>query len=117
MLTPKKPSRSSIGHVDDARLMLTIRLGGSSDSEETEVTVMPVISSARPAVITLTPPARWRIAPRRSSAGVSGLSSMTRSSVMGSSTFMDAVGSAPASFGGLALGGLTLSDQLAGQGN
>src|SRR6185312_15666112 len=46
--------------------MLTIRDGGSTASEATEVTVMPLMSSPRPAVMTLTPPASWRIAPRNS---------------------------------------------------
>src|SRR6202000_1665061 len=47
--------------------MLTIRLAGSTDSDDTDVTVMPDISLPRPAVMTLTPPVRWRIAPRNSS--------------------------------------------------
>ncbi len=47
--------------------MLTISVGGSTDSDDTEVTVMPVISLARPTVMTLTPPAKWRMAPRKSS--------------------------------------------------
>src|ERR1700709_2279407 len=47
--------------------MLTIRVGGSTDSDETDVTVMPVMSLPRPTVITLTPPARCRMAPRKSS--------------------------------------------------
>src|ERR1700730_6005810 len=51
--------------------MLTIRVGGSTDSEDTEVTVMPEISLPRPAVMTLTPPARWRMAPRNSPAETS----------------------------------------------
>ena len=67
MLTPKKPYRFSSGQDDDSRLMLTISVGGSTDSDDTEVTVMPVMSLPRPAVITLTPPARWRMAPRKSS--------------------------------------------------
>src|ERR1700728_3282103 len=46
--------------------MLTISVGGSTDSDDTEVTVMPVMSLPRPTVITLTPPARWRMAPRKS---------------------------------------------------
>ena len=46
--------------------MLTSNVGGSTDSEVTEVTVMPVMSLQRPAVMTLTPPVRWRMAPRKS---------------------------------------------------
>ena len=38
--------------------MLTISVGGSTDSDDTEVTVIPVISLPRPTVITLTPPAK-----------------------------------------------------------
>jgi len=38
--------------------MLTISDGGSTDSEDTEVTVIPEISRPRPAVMTLTPPVR-----------------------------------------------------------
>src|SRR5258707_5467007 len=67
MLTPKEPCRLISGQDDDSRLMLTIRVGGSTDSDDTEVTVIPVISLPRPAVITLTPPTRWRMAPRKSS--------------------------------------------------
>jgi hypothetical protein len=40
--------------------MLTIKAGGSTDSDDTEVTIMPVISLPRPTVITLTPPAKGR---------------------------------------------------------
>ena len=58
MFTPKKPWRLISGQDDAARLMLTIRAGGSTDSEATDVTVMPDMSLPRPAVITLTPPAR-----------------------------------------------------------
>src|SRR5262249_43550793 len=47
-------------------LMLTIKDGGSTASEATEVTVMPLMSSPRPTVTTLTPPASCRIAPRNS---------------------------------------------------
>ena len=36
--------------------MLTISAAGSTDSDDTEVTVMPEISLPRPAVMTLTPP-------------------------------------------------------------
>src|SRR6202000_3567165 len=57
----------SAGQDEASRLTLTIRVGGSTDSDETDVTVMPVISLPRPAVMTLTPPARWRMAPRKSS--------------------------------------------------
>src|SRR5258708_29365281 len=46
--------------------MLTISVGGSTDSDDTEVTVMPVMSLPRPTVMTLTPPARWRMALRKS---------------------------------------------------
>src|SRR2546423_13944630 len=46
--------------------MLTIRDGGSTDSDDTEVTVIPLISVPRPAVMTLTPPARRRMADRKS---------------------------------------------------
>jgi hypothetical protein len=38
--------------------MLTINVGGSTDSDDTDVTVIPVMSLPRPAVITLTPPAK-----------------------------------------------------------
>ena len=54
------------GQDEAERLTLTISEGGSTDSEVTEVTVMPVISSPRPAVMTLTPPLKWRIAWRKS---------------------------------------------------
>src|ERR1700753_539187 len=67
MLTPKKPCRLSSGQDDDCRLMLTIMVGGSTDSDETDVAVMPEIFLPRPTVITLTPLARWRMAPRKSS--------------------------------------------------
>ncbi len=36
--------------------MLTINVGGSTDSDDTEVTVIPEISLPCPAVMTLTPP-------------------------------------------------------------
>src|ERR1700722_2539823 len=88
MLTPKKPWRLRIGQDEDSRLMLTMRVGGSIDSDDTDVTVMPVMSLPRPAVITLTAPTRWRIAPRKSSGDASGASSMVQASTMGSSTFV-----------------------------
>ena len=56
MLTPKKPYRFSSGHDDAVRLTLTISPGGSTDSEDTEVTVIPEMSLPRPAVMMLTPP-------------------------------------------------------------
>ena len=63
----EKPVRAcSSGQDDDSRLMLTISVGGSTDSDDTDVTVMPVMSLPRPTVMTLTPPARWRMAPRKS---------------------------------------------------
>jgi hypothetical protein len=46
--------------------MLTINAGGSTDSDDTEVTVIPLISLPFPTVMTLTPPAKWRIALRKS---------------------------------------------------
>src|SRR5882724_5159161 len=46
--------------------MLTIKVGGSTDSEDTEVTVMPETSLPLPAVITLTPLVNWRMALRKS---------------------------------------------------
>src|SRR3954465_3343357 len=66
MFTPKAPWRRISGKDEASRLMLTSRVGGSTDSEVTEVTVMPVMSLPRPAVMTLTPPVRWRMAPRKS---------------------------------------------------
>src|ERR1700738_5420200 len=48
IFTPKKPQVLSSGQDDDSRLMLTISVGGSTDSDDTEVTVMPVISVTRP---------------------------------------------------------------------
>src|SRR5258708_23265592 len=63
------------GKEEASRLMLTSRVGGSTDSEVTEVTVMPVMSLPRPAVMTLTPPVRWRMAPRKS-ADETGISVM-----------------------------------------
>lgn len=38
--------------------MLTISVGGSTENDVTEVTVMPVMSLPRPTVMTLTPPVR-----------------------------------------------------------
>src|SRR3954451_2638070 len=46
--------------------MLTIKAGGSTDSDDTEVTVMPEMSLPLPAVMTLTPPVNWRMARRKS---------------------------------------------------
>ena len=46
--------------------MLTINAAGSTDSEDTEVTVMPEMSLPIPAVMTLTPPASRRMALRKS---------------------------------------------------
>jgi hypothetical protein len=66
ILTPKKPYRCSSGQEEAPRLMLTIRVGGSTDNDDTEVTVIPAMSLPRPTVMTLTPPARWRMAPRKS---------------------------------------------------
>ena len=40
--------------------------GGTVDADDTEVTVIPEISLANPAVMTLTPPVNWRMAPRKS---------------------------------------------------
>jgi hypothetical protein len=57
-LTPKTPRRFNSGQDDEPRLMLTINVGGSTDSDDTDVTVIPVISLPRPAVITLTPPVK-----------------------------------------------------------
>src|SRR5450631_4142109 len=44
--------------------MLTSSRGGVALSDVNEVTVMPVMSSTRPAVMTTTPPARRRITER-----------------------------------------------------
>src|SRR4051794_27873356 len=52
--------------------MLTIKAGGSTDSEDTEVTVMPETCLPLPAVMTLTPPVNWRIALRKSPEVTSG---------------------------------------------
>ena len=46
--------------------MLTIKAGGSTDSDDTEVTVMPEMSLPLPAVMTLTPPVNCRMALRKS---------------------------------------------------
>src|SRR3954466_16258687 len=46
--------------------MLTISVGGSHENALTAGPVMPVMSLPRPAVMTLTPPVRWRMAPRKS---------------------------------------------------
>ena len=54
------------GRQEAPRLTLTINAGGSTDRDETEVTVIPEISLPRPAVMTLTPPVNWRMAPRKS---------------------------------------------------
>src|SRR6478735_9966595 len=43
-------------------------VGGSAESEATEVAVRPVRSSPAPVVMTLTPPARWRKAARNAAA-------------------------------------------------
>src|SRR3954469_3561491 len=66
MFTPKAPYRRISGKDDASRLMLTSSVGGSTDNEVTEVTVMPETSLPRPTVMTLTPPVRWRMAPRKS---------------------------------------------------
>src|SRR5882757_8543293 len=66
MFTPKKPSRFRIGHDEADRLMATIRDGGSTESDDTEVTVIPVMSLPRPTVMTLTPPVNCRMAARKS---------------------------------------------------
>ena len=58
MFTPKAPWRLISGQDDAARLMLTTSVGGSTDSDDTEVTVIPEMSLPRPAVMTLTPPVR-----------------------------------------------------------
>jgi hypothetical protein len=50
------------GQAEALRLTQTSMVGGSSDSEIAEVTVSPVRASPAPAVITLTPPTRCRIA-------------------------------------------------------
>src|SRR4029079_11396031 len=48
------------------RLRLTIREAGSTDSADTEVTVMPEMSLPFPAGMTLTPTRNWRMALRKS---------------------------------------------------
>src|SRR4029077_14748728 len=50
------------GHADASRLTQTSMVGGSSEGEIAEVAVSPVLTSPEPAVITLTPPMRCRIA-------------------------------------------------------
>src|SRR5271166_5726129 len=50
------------GQADALRLTQTSMVGGSNDIEIAEVTVNPVLASPEPAVITLTPPTRRRIA-------------------------------------------------------
>src|SRR6185312_14817011 len=60
------PWRLSSGQDEASRLTLTTSVGGSTENDDTDVTVMPVMSLPRPTVITLTPPARWRMAPRKS---------------------------------------------------
>ncbi len=52
--------------------MLTISVAGSTDNDDTEVTVMPDRSFPRPTVMTLTPPASERMALRKLSAVVTG---------------------------------------------
>src|SRR6185436_7321581 len=59
------------GQEDAPRLTLTISVGGSTDSDVTDVTVMPLMSLPRPAVITLTPPVSRRMALRKSPAETS----------------------------------------------
>lgn len=51
--------------------MPTMMVGGSTDSEVAEVTVIPVRSSPSPAVTTQTPLTRCRIASRNDGAGAS----------------------------------------------
>jgi hypothetical protein len=58
MFTPNKPYRFSSGHDEAARLTLTISEGGSTESEDSDVTVIPEISSPRPTVMTLTAPTK-----------------------------------------------------------
>jgi hypothetical protein len=65
-LTPKNPWRWISGQDEADRFTLTMSAGGSTDSDDTDVTVMPLMSLPRPAVITLTPPARRRMALRKS---------------------------------------------------
>src|SRR3954451_12007465 len=71
MLTPKARLRSSSGQDEADRLMATIKVGGSTDSDETEDTVMPEMSWPCPTVMTLTPPTSCRIAPRKSAGEMS----------------------------------------------
>src|SRR5437870_13074568 len=72
MLTPKKAYRFTSGQHEASRLILTIKAGGSTDSDDTEVTVMPEMSQPIPAVMTLTPPVNRRIAWRKSPEEASG---------------------------------------------
>src|SRR5208282_41514 len=58
------------GHADALRLTQTSMVGGSSESETAEVTVSPVLASPEPAVITLTPPTRCRIASLKVASGL-----------------------------------------------
>ena len=67
MLTPKKPWLFISAKDDAPRLTLTINAGGSAESDETELTVIPEISAPRPAVMTLTPLANRRMAARNMS--------------------------------------------------
>ena len=55
--------------------------------EDIEVTVMPVTSSPRPTVITLTAPTRWRIALRKSAEETSRSSLMISAELMEFSAF------------------------------
>src|SRR5580692_8560320 len=85
MFTQKCRLRRMTGHAEAARLTQTIMVGGSSDSEVADVAVRPVLSSPIPAVMTLTPPAIWRIASR--SDGVAARGEEAANSV-GAATFM-----------------------------
>src|SRR5260370_13955586 len=85
MFTPTEPYRFRSGHDEAARLTLTINEGGSTESEDSDVTVIPEMSSPRPTVMTLTAPAKWRIAPRKSWAETSRLSWTMGAEVMASS--------------------------------
>ena len=80
-LTPKCRWRSISGQVDDDRLTQAITLGGSADSETTEMTTRPERSSPMPAVMTLTLPTISRIAARKSATST-GFPSGTFASVM-----------------------------------
>src|SRR2546428_3815231 len=72
MLPPKKAYRFTSGQHEASRLILTIKAGGSTDSDDTEVTVMPEMSQPIPAVMTLTPPVNRRMALRKSCEEASG---------------------------------------------